>query len=80
MGDKGLNLQRIVELRAFEAECYGVCLYMLQEEKSAVQAAQAALADVYRDAEFWMLTAEERERRLCWFAISRALKQRRLPQ
>ncbi|TJY44426.1 hypothetical protein E5161_03330 [Cohnella pontilimi] len=70
-----MNHERIAELRALEADCYGVCFYMLQEEKSALQAAQAALADLYRDGEFWRLQVQERERQLFRVAVSRALKQ-----
>ncbi|CDN43342.1 MULTISPECIES: hypothetical protein [Paenibacillus] len=38
---------RIRRLRSVESHCYSVCMYLLQNEALAVQAAQDALCDMF---------------------------------
>jgi hypothetical protein len=48
MSRKKDQAERLLRLRAVESDCYSVCLYLLQDEALAIQAAQEALCDMFR--------------------------------
>lgn len=62
---------RIAVLRELEATCYGICLFLLGNEKSAATAAQSALKHIYGNEAFWSLR-EKDERESCLKRISTA--------
>ncbi|MBW5446748.1 hypothetical protein GE107_11815 [Cohnella sp. CFH 77786] len=69
---------KIAVLRDIEGFCYSVCRYLLNDEKSAAMAAQAALGVLYRDERFWRLKDMERESIACRTAAVKALEWSRL--
>ncbi|WP_239613994.1 hypothetical protein [Cohnella mopanensis] len=65
---------RIDRLKAVEVLCYSLCIHLLTEELLAVHAAKAALLDLYKDEQFWLLEDSERDQRVRKQAIRRSLE------
>ncbi|WP_249864327.1 hypothetical protein [Paenibacillus konkukensis] len=52
--------ERIALLRQHEPDCYGACLYLLQSEQMACEAAQHALCALARSDAFFTADAKTR--------------------
>ncbi|MBP1992367.1 hypothetical protein [Paenibacillus eucommiae] len=68
---------KINTLRAFETVCYQMCIFLLGNQSSANQAAEAALIELYNDQDFWKAEEEgERHNRVRLVAKRRCLQQK----
>jgi len=44
---------KLTVLKQLETDCYSLCLFLLEEEKAAILAAQHTLIDLFDDSIFW---------------------------
>ncbi|MBN2980890.1 MULTISPECIES: hypothetical protein [Cohnella] len=51
-------------LKTLETHCYRICFYLLNEEKTACEAAKRALIQLYGDDALWTMNEQLRENRI----------------
>lgn len=73
----GLNAEPIMEraavLKTYEADCYGICLYLLQDEEKACRAAQETLLQLIRCEPFFAAEPSMQRMMLCKISLKSAL-------
>lgn len=68
-------IDRVKALKRLEQECYSLCLYLLENEKAAIDAAKQTLVELFDDKRFWSADDSEQRARLRRKATFHCLQQ-----
>ncbi|XEC97214.1 hypothetical protein AB6A23_12050 [Paenibacillus tarimensis] len=68
---------KISILKAYEIECYRICVYLLGDNRPASIAAEETMVDLFKSESFWQADEEQRRKLLQRFAVSRSLQARK---
>lgn len=66
--------QRLHVLRNYENFCYQVCFYLLQNEALATESAKQALLELYKHADFFNCSNNEKKDIIYKFAVKKSLQ------
>ncbi|UUZ86057.1 hypothetical protein LJK88_23055 [Paenibacillus sp. P26] len=70
--------ERLSVLKRYETDCFGVCLYLLQSEAMACEAAKLTLLELMKDHAFFAADARTKSDMLRKEALRRSLQIRRM--